>query len=209
MLLERNFLNLARKVSDGDTLTAAEIKFLEDQEKGKTEGVSLDDSLTCPNFAQNQSQLAEYLGVSRQLVSWHLRKAGSPGRRPDGRYSVAAWRDHFAAHGRVDVQRRRSTKTVSKLNFGDGVYTALESIGERLPHLLRESLSAAGVKASDQKTNLASVMLFSLCAKVAESVATRWGFDPFFDDDTAWPEAIVEAAKSCQPKTRLPIKQNE
>ena len=200
-LLEANFTNLARKVLAEKTLSVGEIKFLQAVQEETTEDVSPNENLSSPTFAKNQSELAEILGVSRQLVGWHVKRPNSPARRADGRYCVADWREYFAVYGRGAVRTQGRTRTVSKLHFGDGVYAALESIGERLPMTLTESLKQAGVKVSADKINLTSVFLFLVCAKIAEGVATRWGFEPFFNSDPCYPEAIVKAAKSVSTTT--------
>jgi hypothetical protein len=56
-----------------------------------------------PNFAPNASQLAQRLGVSRQLIAYHCKQARCP--EPiDGWYDVEAWRRYLSEVGRKEIK---------------------------------------------------------------------------------------------------------
>ena len=82
-IMRANARNLVQKVHAGKTLSASERRILE---------AIIDGGQTADNFAKNQVDLAQALGVSRKTVQRWLRLEGNPGTRPDGRYDVTAWR---------------------------------------------------------------------------------------------------------------------
>lgn len=90
-VLRANSQNLIAKVRAGRTLSAAEVNLLE--------SIRSAGRLVALSTARNQVELAQACGVSRKTVVRYLKLPGSPARRPDGRYEVAAWRAFLAANG--------------------------------------------------------------------------------------------------------------
>src|SRR5689334_13539435 len=93
-------------------------------------------------FVKNQKSLAEVLGISRQLVAYHCKLPGSPGRRDDGRYEIAAWREYLASNSRVKLAQRRQG---FRLTFGDGMEAAFAILSDRLPSCFQSALRVAGI----------------------------------------------------------------
>ncbi len=204
-LLNANLVNLGKKVLQGETLTAAEVKLLQSVES-KPERAEPTET-EAPAFAQNQSQLAAILGVSRQLVSYHAKQDSSPGSRADGRYNVAEWRKYFAAFGRIRISPGQSSGRPSiKLDFGDAVSGAINAMGRNLPHCLNRALEISGVGASKAATQRTAFVLFLLLASTVDDVAVGWGFPSYFEPDedgnASYPAEIVAAAKH-QPEISL------
>jgi hypothetical protein len=84
LLLKADFVNLAKKVKEGKTLTASERNLLQSALVG--------DKPTGIEFAKNAVELAEQLDVDRRTISRWRKIEGNPGVRPDGRYHVPSWR---------------------------------------------------------------------------------------------------------------------
>ena len=207
-LLLANLANLGRKVLAGEVLTAAEIRVLEKAQEEEKAPLELAQDL--PTFAHTQMELAATLGLSRQTVHYHIRRPGAPGRRPDGSYDVQAWRSYFEANGRVNVSKGdgatySSNRPKVPFDFGDGLATGLERIGDNLPDNLRKALTAAGITFTQRKADAAAVFLFLCASSHVNTVLTEHGFpsvfEPFEDGSPYWPEAIGEAGKRAKLAT--------
>ena len=100
-LLKADLKNLDRKVKAGKPLSSSERNLLQ-----STLGGGKPSEKT---YADNQSELADILGVGRKTIQRHAKKEGSPGTAPDGRYNVQSWRtwlrDNSTADGAVDPDR--------------------------------------------------------------------------------------------------------
>lgn len=84
LLLKADFVNLAKKVKDGKTLSASERNLLQSALTG--------DKPSTVEFAKNAVELAELLDVDRRTIARWRKVDGNPGVRPDGRYHVPSWR---------------------------------------------------------------------------------------------------------------------
>lgn len=84
VLLRADLRNLAIKVQQGKTLTAAERNILQSAASG--------GPLVAEAYAKNQVELATILNVDRKTIQRGLKREGNPGIRPDGRLDIAAWR---------------------------------------------------------------------------------------------------------------------
>jgi hypothetical protein len=67
-----------------------------------------------PAFAGSQSELASVLGVNRQLIQWHCKQPGNPGRRANGKYPVQGWLEYLTICGRVPVCDDAGSRTKLK-----------------------------------------------------------------------------------------------
>ncbi|MDB6017683.1 MAG: hypothetical protein JWR19_2172 [Pedosphaera sp.] len=92
-LLKGNLRNLAQKVIAGQPLTQAEVNILK-AEMGAEDGGSAGQ----PEYAKNQSQLAEILGISRKTIQRYVKKPKAPKPRPNGSLCVSEWRTFLAAN---------------------------------------------------------------------------------------------------------------
>ncbi|MDB6024021.1 MAG: hypothetical protein JWM68_244 [Verrucomicrobiales bacterium] len=95
-ILERSILNLAKKVSDGGTLTAQEYTLLNQFTEG-TGGGSVG-----PAWVQKQTELADVLNVTRKTIQRWLKLPDNPGTGANGKYSVVAWRTFAKQRGHDD-----------------------------------------------------------------------------------------------------------
>jgi len=100
-ILEVNSVNLAKKVVEGHLLTPKEAALLE-AIAGAEGGEENNGESAGPEFAKNQTELANILGISRKTVQRYAKRQDSPTPRSDGRLCVAEWRAFLANHN-VDV----------------------------------------------------------------------------------------------------------
>ena len=205
-LLLGNLQNLGRKVLAGEPLTGAEIRALEKVETEKAPAEPED----VPTFAYTQADLARALGVTRQCLNKHVRRPEAPKARDDGRHDVLAWVEYFRAYGRKEVKAPGETfvghgRPKVPFDFGDGLETALERIGENLPDNLRKALTAAGITFTQRKADAAAVFLFLCASSHVNKVLVEHGFpsifEPFEDGSPFWPDAISESAKRAKLAT--------
>jgi hypothetical protein len=85
VLLKADLANLARKVKEGKTLSAGERNLLKNALSGEPEA-------STATFAKNMVEMAAILKLNRKTIQRELKMEGCPGRRPDGRYDVQAWK---------------------------------------------------------------------------------------------------------------------
>ncbi|HEY5914245.1 MAG TPA: hypothetical protein VJA21_26960 [Verrucomicrobiae bacterium] len=149
-------------------------------------------SPTAPSFASNQSDLARILGVSRQLVAYHCKQPGSPGRRPDGRYPVADWRDYFAAFGRLSARGGIDPESY-KDRF---LVLSLAFLGEHLPACVDSAL--APLKLSGPKLDRAAVRLWTALAQTVCNALPN-------DETASVPIIVPEAIKKIAAKRKIDL----
>ena len=89
-VLSANWKNLVKKVSSGRTLTATELALLRARAAENHESVA---------FAQDVSDLARILGVTRQTIHAWLKRKGAPKENADGTHDLVAWRQFIEANG--------------------------------------------------------------------------------------------------------------
>ncbi|MEI8289561.1 MAG: hypothetical protein WCH99_08800 [Verrucomicrobiota bacterium] len=94
-LLQKNALNLATKIKNGETLAAKEMAILEDIAEG---GAGSER-----RFAKDQTELAEILGINRRTIQRWLKKPGHPVTEANGKLSVIAWREFAKAQGTTSI----------------------------------------------------------------------------------------------------------
>lgn len=83
-ILRADLANLARKVSQGKTLSVAERNLLQSAVAG--------EKLSSVEYVQNAAELSELLGVDRRTIFRWRKIDGNPGTTGDGRYNVPLWR---------------------------------------------------------------------------------------------------------------------
>ena len=84
-VLKKNIVNIARKVSDGKTLSSFEAAQLQSVLDG---GVTAD----VKPFVGNQVDLATALGCNRKTIQRWLKMPGCPGAQSNGNYCIADWK---------------------------------------------------------------------------------------------------------------------
>jgi hypothetical protein len=94
-LLKANLANLIKKVASGKVLTAAE-RALISQHLQEPAAVNPGAPI---QIVDSKSKLAAALGKSKQMLAYHLTRAGNPGTVDGTRYSVTAWRQYFTGKG--------------------------------------------------------------------------------------------------------------
>lgn len=94
-LLDGNFVNIGKKVIAGNTLSAGEVKLLEQIAHRPAASIG-GEKPGEPAFAKNKSQLADILGISRKTVQRYSTRDDAPKPRPNGSLCVAEWRAFLA-----------------------------------------------------------------------------------------------------------------
>jgi len=92
-VLDADVSNLLRRVKSGSPLTRAQRALIEQHTIGGT------TTPTTALFARNQKNLAEILGLSRQVVNYLARQADAPRPRKDGRLVIAEWQNYIQTRG--------------------------------------------------------------------------------------------------------------
>lgn len=195
--------NLLRKVKSGKPLTRYERTLVEAKSAHREAAAVAPPLLT---FANSQAELAKQLAVSRQVIHYHTRQPGNPGRRADGRYPVMEWRSYLQAVGRLPMPSTTTTtapatqggRPRTRLDFGDGIEALLDRTGERLPRIVEVALLDAGIKSTPEQRDRLTTTMFLMVAAQADRLCTIWGFPSVFEADEngegPYPPAIREAA---------------
>jgi DNA-binding transcriptional MerR regulator len=101
-LLDANSVNLAKKVQAGQPLSPKDIAILETiaRADGSAPGESEAEApkMVTVEFAKNQTELAELLGVSRKTIQRYGKRKDAPTPRSNGRLCVAEWRAYLATY---------------------------------------------------------------------------------------------------------------
>src|SRR4051812_9070532 len=96
-VLEANLVNLAKRVAEGQPLTAQQLLLV------KAVAASPTDQAEGPTFARNQVELANLLGCHRRSVQRWMKQDGNPGAAANGKYNVAKWREWAETHGHMEA----------------------------------------------------------------------------------------------------------
>lgn len=94
VLLKADLRNRAKKVQQGRTLSAGERNLLQ--------GALSGGRPSNKNFAANQVELAEILGVDHKTLQRHRKIEGNLGVAADGRYDINAWRNWMLERRGID-----------------------------------------------------------------------------------------------------------
>lgn len=124
--------SLTGRLSSGKCLTAAQLKWLKDYERGesKAPGEGLEPD--------TDTALGRQLGVSRQCVTWHRNRADAPKNR-----NVGEWQNYLLACGRsLTVERVEAAKDKPPIP-GMDVETALLGQFHELSNDLHPALATA------------------------------------------------------------------
>jgi len=188
-ILADNLRNLRRRSESGETLTEAQLRFVEFVAKGRhTEKPS-------SGFAKNASELAEKLNTSRQLISHHAKNPESPGRTEDGRYDVAKWSEFLIATGRkfdADDRSERATKRLAALHEAKAEFAemAFWKVSNALPRSVQFVLESAELEVTDKKRDEITHLLWWFLASVFDGFLREMGWNEFFEEPIELPQEI-------------------
>jgi len=207
-ILAADLANLVKKVASGKTLTQGERKLLQAAAGPTSTSQSAEDAPTTGlNFVPTQSALAELFGVSRQLISYHCKTEGSPGRTADGRYPVQPWREYLQAFGRVPIDEAVAggRPRYVNLDYGDACGSAIEIVGA----MMIPALKLSGVRQRGKALDKLAINVWSGLAKAIDAAQVRHGFPSYFDPDpdsgeVFYPEEILKAATRILKKQAPP-----
>lgn len=195
--------NLLAKVKSGKPLSRFERDLIE-RAAGTSTGSRPMLPPEQPHFARNASELADALGVTRQLLCFHRGKPEAPRPREDGRLDVRAWQDYLALNGKGPTllklanrkgPRRRSTWAET---FGDGANAAFEQTAKAMLDMMRETLPALKVRLTPAQRDRIAVALWLAGAAAVHVLAVKNGCkdSPLLPDadGKAFPPEIAAAA---------------
>ena len=202
-VLDADLANLLKRVQAGQPLTGQQRALIEARAKGRAARAAAPPEQH--RFVRNQSQLADVLGITRQLIQYHAKKANAPRPSKDGRYDVGAWRDYLTPAGKLPTLLALSQGTAAtprrpgpRLDYSDGIEGLLLGAGERLPRIVAVALLDAGIKSTPKQRDRMTVTMFLMLATQADSACRLWGFPSLWEPDETgegpYPEAIREVA---------------
>jgi hypothetical protein len=218
-ILSADLCNLTKKVASGRLLTAGERALVQAAADGADPVEQIVSTSAQPTFAPNQSALAEVFGCTRQVIAYHCKRPGNPGRTADGRYNVAEWRAYLKLVGRIAVDDDDSTgpelvngRPQIRADYGDGCYSAIDAVGEAILPALTEALKAAGGKLSGKVKDVVAFYVWTVLARAIDQRGTSWGFESYFapDGETGeafYPGAITQLAARITAANSAPAEQ--
>ncbi len=133
-VLDKDLENIVRKVAEGKTLTSTE------RTRIATESTDLESG---QRFADNLTELAEILGVSRMTIDRWKKKKGSPKPTLNGKHNIQKWREFTRKNGlktELDSDEETALKVRKllaevkqaelKLSVMEGNYISIEKVRE-------------------------------------------------------------------------------
>jgi hypothetical protein len=180
-IVSAQFAALVRRLSDGVPLTGAQLEFVKDHMAARAASRIPPEAAGADVIATNASELASILGITRQLISYHRGRAGSP-----ETLSVQAWRRYLAIHAKGDVAARMADAGKPTghgepmLNFGDGVGAMLACTGRNLHGIVAAVFKAAGVRVTPAKLDTITFSIFMRLAGIADDSLVNFGFESVF-----------------------------
>lgn len=163
---EAMILNAQDKIQSGKRLSVRERITIERLLRKQNEQAQSD-----PSHAKNALDLAQILGVSRQVIGYWCHRPGCPQPDADG-LPVEAWRKFLELHGRVNVAP--ATKRPRIETFRDGFETGAQII-DIIPDALHTVLESSGAKVTAKACARAAAVLWLLCAARGHALADMHG----------------------------------
>ena len=209
-ILTADLCNLTKKVASGRLLTAGERALVQAAADGTDPVEQIVSAASQPTFAPSQSALAEIFGCTRQVIAYHCKRPGNPGRSADGRYNVADWRAYMKLIARVSIDDGEpivpglvNGRPEIRADYGDGCYSAIDAVGA----VILPAIEASGVKLTGKRKDRLAFHLWAILARAIDQRAMQWCFESYFAPDSEtgevfYPEAItaiaarIEAANS-------------
>jgi hypothetical protein len=200
--------NLLAKVKSGKPLSRFERELIERAAGTSTNGSRPMLPPEQPHFARNASELADALGVTRQLLCFHRGKPDAPRPREDGRLDVEAWRTYFEAHGKLPtllkLANRKWTRSRGRGTwaeaFTDGLLAAFDHSTSAALQMLAVTLPTVGLRPTPAQSDRIAVALWLAAAAAAHALAAKAGCAdspllPDSDGKTFPPEIAGAAAR--------------
>ena len=145
-----------------------------------------------PAFALNQSELATVLGVSRQLISHHAKRPGSPQRALDGRCNVQAWREYLAAFGRKQISADAGERVEKDATKQLAVFF---TCSDALPRAVRRAVAIYEIDIAPAKIDRLVFYAWLALAVEFDSYLQFTGHDSWLaEEDAEYPREIVAVA---------------
>jgi hypothetical protein len=205
---------ILKKLQSGKVLTGREHKYLLDQAVGSDEPNQQGCSHAISETASNVNDLANRLGVHRQLIAYHRGRAGSP-----ATLSVTEWRHYLLAFGKTPTaQKIDGTTPTSERDIGtDSAFATLfYRLSNSFPNALRMAVEVSGVKLPPRKHDLIAYYTWMLMAATYSALAKQHRvIGPFeaidADGKCEYPEEIQKLAvrilnrKEPKPQAAQPL----
>ena len=185
---ESQLAALQRRLDDGKTLTADQLRILEKDTPASQPADAGHDL----DLAPSVGTLAKRLGINRQTLTWHRGRADAP-----QELSVRAWRKYLMTHGKGATLERlaasgKPPRTLQISGFLDGCMTAFEIV-DNIGWLLTAALDAAGVQTTAAQRDQITVHLWSEIALRLDVITNVSKLPGSCFDDI--PPAIAGAAR--------------
>ena len=191
---------LLAKLRDKKPLTAAQLQYVTDNfptVPKPSEVVSQTDD--APDFiAASANDLANRLGVHRQIIAYHKGREGSP-----QTLSVKAWRYYLSIMGKLPTSSKMEgseptgTKCTKPFDTDTAFAILFDDLSESIGHGVKIGLAQVGVKLPPPKVDLITAAMWILFAARYQRLAHQHGangpFDPVNDEGRCeYPAAIVK-----------------
>lgn len=167
---------LVARLKAGKPLTDSQMKFVEAQfPPAFADGAPVEHD---DEIAANANDLANRLGIHRQVIAYHKGRDGAP-----ADFSVQRWREYLVVMGKMQTGIKLG-KTGEPARAGFNCDTAFavmfHDLSEALPTALRASLNNAGVKVSPHRVDAVTWGVWILLVAVYQRLAKSQGVDgPF------------------------------
>ena len=169
--------NLLAKVKSGKPLSRFERELIERAAGTSTNGSRPMLPPEQPHFARNASELADALGVTRQLLCFHRGKPDAPRPREDGRLDVEAWRTYFEAHGKLPtllkLANRKGPRSRGRSTWADAANAAFEQTAKAMLDMMSETLPALKVRLAPPQLDRLKVAAWLAGAAAVHVLATK------------------------------------
>jgi hypothetical protein len=184
---ERQFAAIKKRLAGGRTLTAAQMRFVEQYNTSKVETPRADS-------ASGVTDLARRLGVNRQVINWHRGRLEAP-----KDFSIPAWREYLLTHGRGSTIDRVSDCSpghdAARIRTEDATLAQFHAVSNELEKSIRFAMASEGVTLPDKQIDRIVFATWLLLAGAQQSVAEHQNLDGIFDTDEndrmEYPSAIV------------------
>ena len=167
---------LAARLKAGRPLTDAQMRFVENFKSGGAQVAATNED----DVASSPSDLARRLGVSRQIISYHRTRAGSP-----QQLRVSDWRDYLTMCGKAVADRMgssssRPTGAGASVVAGLELVSWFEKLSDSLAVIVTASAEHAGVKIAPEQADVMTVGVWTLLAELLDDHLVKNGHERFW-----------------------------
>jgi len=140
-----------------------------------------------PKHVKNHAALADALGITRQALSYHTRKAGSPKPRLDGRHSVAEWETHLRGRTMLLVAQHEADPQETGPRWIDGVESGITTlaklIADVLPAMVGSLDRVCEMKLSKAQLERLAWAITRVTNSAADDILASWHLPLIGEDD--------------------------